>query len=113
MITTQAFNGARQDFFNYASWGAVAFAGGFPFIIPVTDPNGVGPEFRSLLFRLVCLVVSLILFSSAVRLWMRAYKKNKAALECPTCKNWLGGNYQYVLNTGKCKRCQTQIISDL
>ena len=40
------------------------------------------------------------------------FRSYRTHLECPKCKDWLPSAGNHVLRTGKCRRCQQEIISD-
>jgi len=112
MITKLQFDRARLAFQRYVSWGIVAFMGAATFILPVCFPEELNPSFRPLVVRVMFLAIGFLFLSLAVYLAARALGY-RSILECPTCKNLLvGGEAEFLLSTGKCRRCQTAIISD-
>jgi hypothetical protein len=78
-------------------------------VLVLVFPEEVNPSLRSLTARAVMLVMGVCFLSLTVWLLSR-FRSYRVVLECPSCKDWLGG--PQALQTGKCPKCDTPVISD-
>jgi hypothetical protein len=110
MITKAEFSRARAAALNQVQLAGITFLGATACLLFAAFPKEVNPLLRPLPVRIGLIVAGLGLIILAARFVFRS-SKNRALLRCPSCKNFPSDS-DYVLQTGKCSTCQTQIIMD-